>query len=343
MPPKRAKRAQAASPLLKAKDDVRTGTQAPSLASRLSTFETLPKELFLEIISYYDDPLDNTDRTRVLRALSRLNCAFRKLFLPYLWERLDAGKLEHAQSAWYKRISSTLERRCLGLAQTQELQSFVRVATLILTHESSATCFPALAACLTQLPNLHTIELAHVQNSMSTTIKTYFVDTGLQLNTVQTVILPGSAYYLLLCCPKAKKIVCRGESYLVIAPIEKCCKEVEIFEGTLYLGHKHYKRLSKAAPKLRSIAVLDSISVSAMESFGSLKHLSTIDIVKTIWAGPVTEAAVQRVINAARQVLNRNKEHVGPECRDEYTVRIRALKRQYHQGGEQLGTVLKSY
>jgi hypothetical protein len=109
--------------------DVYGGTQT-------SLFVTLALELYLEILSYYPAvpkrawpydhhlPATYSDRPAVLCALSQTCHALRRIFLPLLWERLDA--CAPPSGLWYKHIAATLEARGVGLQARPDLAVHVR-------------------------------------------------------------------------------------------------------------------------------------------------------------------------------------------------------------------------
>lgn len=137
---RRVKQKLASPPTTDADAGTSTSDVAPwvPVAPTTTGLLALPVELFEMVLSDFEDisvgsimqnpttlPKEEGERMRVLRALSQTCKALRASCLPRVWERLEAC-IEHNDSAWYKQVSSRLERRCNGLADNPDLAKFVK-------------------------------------------------------------------------------------------------------------------------------------------------------------------------------------------------------------------------
>lgn len=103
----------------------------------------LPSELFLEIVDYFPEidvpiilesrqtlPVEFRERFAALRALSQTCKELRSIVLPLAWERLEACTTAGNPTAFYREVGTTLERKCIGLMQSDHLRPHVRSVTL---------------------------------------------------------------------------------------------------------------------------------------------------------------------------------------------------------------------
>ena len=105
-----------------------------------------------------------------------------------------------------------------------------RVVNVILTRCSTDTVLPEFAQCLSQLPNLETLQVVHAHSQMTTVLGQYFKD--IKLPSVRTAVLPAHAHNLLRCCPGVRTVVCtEGESSKLVTAIRQACPKVEVVRG----------------------------------------------------------------------------------------------------------------
>jgi hypothetical protein len=106
------------------------------------------------------------------------------------------------------------------------------VMSVTLSRYQADTIIPAFARCLQSLPNLHTLELCHVHQAMTTRIKTAFE--GVALPSVRTVVLPTIAHHVLRSCPNVEDVTCNvGDGSQVHGTIASKCPKVERISGTV--------------------------------------------------------------------------------------------------------------
>lgn len=104
-----------------------------------------------------------------------------------------------------------------------------RVIVVTLTRYQTATILPAFAQCLSILPNLHTIEIAHAHSKMMSHLKSAFE--GKKFPTVRTVSLPSCAHAILRCCPAVENVTCTsGDGGTLISALAaaKCNKLTKV-------------------------------------------------------------------------------------------------------------------
>jgi hypothetical protein len=105
-----------------------------------------------------------------------------------------------------------------------------RVVNVVLTRCSTATVLPEFAQCLSQLPNLHTLQVVHAHSQMTTVLGQYFKD--IKLPSVRLAILPAHAHNILRSCTEVRTVVCtEGESSKLVGAIRSSCPNVEIIRG----------------------------------------------------------------------------------------------------------------
>lgn len=89
---------------------------------------------------------------------------------------------------------------------------------------------PAFASCLQSLPNLHTLELCHVHQEMTTKLKKAFE--GVMIPSIRTVVLPTIAHHILRSCPNVEDITCTvGDGSQLLGTIASRCPRVERISG----------------------------------------------------------------------------------------------------------------
>ncbi|EAU92311.1 hypothetical protein CC1G_00530 [Coprinopsis cinerea okayama7 len=264
-------------------------------------FCRLPDELISEVLSYYPEvgpltsavdgtaryqarepilPVSYLVRPDTLRALSQTCVAYRRLFLPILWERLEVCVEARGKEQFFRHAGESLTRKCNGLLENPDLLDMVRYVNVILTRYKSDMVLPTFTKCLKAMPNVHTIHVLHAHTQMTSHIKAGFE--GVSLPTIRTLIIPGYCHELLKTCPEVRSVQCiRDDGSKLITVIKRDCPKVEEVRG-FGLDASLTKRLVKAAPNLRTVEVYynrDSSDIDGMiTELKKLKHLTTIDI-----------------------------------------------------------------
>lgn len=105
------------------------------------------------------------------------------------------------------------------------------VMSVTVTRYRMDIILPAFAECLDSLPNLHTLELCHVHQTMTTKIKNAFEE--VIMPSVRTVVLPTAAHHLLRSCPNVEDVTCTlGDGSQILGTIASKCPRVERISGT---------------------------------------------------------------------------------------------------------------
>lgn len=103
--------------------------------------------------------------------------------------------------------------------------------SVTVTRYRMDTILPAFANCLQSLPNLHTLELCHVHQEMTTKLKKAFE--GVTIPSIRTVVLPTIAHHILRSCPNVEDVTCNvGDGSQILGTIASKCPKVERISGT---------------------------------------------------------------------------------------------------------------
>jgi len=191
-------------------------------------------------------PGEFVERLDVLRAITQTCRTLRRKFLSWLWERVEACVVP-TLSAWYIYVGNVLESKCHILLKNPLLATHVRLAnphllypiSRVIVHSVMSvtvsryrmdTILPAFANCLQSLPNLHTLELCHVHQEMTTKLKQAFE--GKKIPSIRTVVLPTTAHHILRSCPNVEDVTCNvGDGSQILGTIAANCPKVERISG----------------------------------------------------------------------------------------------------------------
>ncbi|TEB20053.1 hypothetical protein FA13DRAFT_1820524 [Coprinellus micaceus] len=251
------------------------------------------------------------ERPDTLRALSQTCVAYRGVFLPLLFERLEVcvtTRPGNPTKAFYRHISETMQRKCSGLAERPDLSEMVAKAHVSFTKQNADKVLPTFLRCLENLPNLHTIKVVFAPLSMTTTIKNTFEKVSLP--TIRTVVVPAYCHEILRACPEVRSVWCMEEDggKLVAALGKGKCGKVEELRGCSLTPHM-MKRLVKIAPNLRIIEINEGEPDDNLATLKSFKQLHTIDVARsdaTRKSGATldpTAPEVAKTIESARAIL----------------------------------------
>ncbi|KAJ7607789.1 hypothetical protein DFH06DRAFT_1249608 [Mycena polygramma] len=219
-------------------------------------------------------PTGYRERPETLRALSQTCRALRGIFLPLLWEHLEACFIPKTAATWGTRVAKVLLDRCKGLMKSESLRSYVRIVSVSFSSYHIDEVVPLFAKCLVSLPNLDTLHILHLQSKFEETVIAAFKN--IELPSTRAIILPSYAHSILAACPNARDVSCNEETGVkLFNTLIKCCPRVERIQGFKLTSSK-LKDLSKALPNLREIAVPASMNIS---SLSVLKRLSVIELI----------------------------------------------------------------
>ncbi|KAJ7627957.1 hypothetical protein DFH06DRAFT_1226763 [Mycena polygramma] len=219
-------------------------------------------------------------RPETLRALSQTCRTLRAIFLPLLWEHVEACITSKSGTPWLNGMSAVLLDRCKGLMKrpNQHLARYVRVFSVSLSDEQIASTVSLFARCLESLPNLETLHILYVKSEWEDIVTEAFGD--VELPGVRTIILPSYAHAILAACPGVRNVSSNEEigTQLFDTLIENC-PAVERMQG-FELTPARLEELSENLPKLREIAVPAHLDIS---SLAVINTLSVIELIAKQW------------------------------------------------------------
>ncbi|KAK7028543.1 hypothetical protein R3P38DRAFT_2937088 [Favolaschia claudopus] len=246
-----------------------------------------------------------------LRALSQTCRAFRAIFLPLLWERVEAcfQPKNSLSSQWNKRVAMALLHKCKGLLkpQNQSLASYPRINSPLNVMSVSFSghrikeVAPLFAKCLASLPNLDTLHILHLQSKYGELLDDVFED--VEMKRLRTIIIPSSAYGVLASAPNVRDVSCNeGKADVLLDTILEFCPNVERLQGfeITTLKQKRLKEVAAGLPKLREIVVPSHSKIDALAVF---KHLTLIELIGYPSLRKKESEEKQRYIEAASKIL----------------------------------------
>lgn len=105
------------------------------------------------------------------------------------------------------------------------------VMSVTITRYRMDAILPTFTNCLQSLPNLHTLELCHVHQEMTTKLKRAFE--GATVPSIRTVVIPTIAHHLLGSCPNVEDVTCNsGDGSQILGTIMSKCPKVVRISGT---------------------------------------------------------------------------------------------------------------
>ncbi|KAK0217259.1 hypothetical protein IW262DRAFT_1275785, partial [Armillaria fumosa] len=145
-----------------------------------------------------------------LPALSYTCRALRKVFLPLVWQRLEASgrrklllsPLYHSKLVlpWEKEVATELVRELeVVIVRNPPLAVTISVT---LWRFSADTVYLEFARCLALLQNLHTLQDCGIGSSKAL----YEVFYQRVFKSVKTLAFPSNGYIVLLYCPEVRKV-----------------------------------------------------------------------------------------------------------------------------------------
>ncbi|SJL12602.1 uncharacterized protein ARMOST_16030 [Armillaria ostoyae] len=180
--------------------------------ANMTGLPVLPNELLLEILSYWPSiPIPAKDRRvfserymerfHALLTLSQTCRSLRNVFLPLVWERLEAcasrkpllSPLYHRKLIlpWEKEVATELVRQLeVVTARDPTLAVYVRTISVTLSRFSADTVYLELARCLALLTNLHTLQICGVGSYKAL----YEAFHQRVFKSVKTLVFPSNGY-----------------------------------------------------------------------------------------------------------------------------------------------------
>ncbi|TRM67528.1 hypothetical protein BD626DRAFT_625964 [Schizophyllum amplum] len=201
-----------------------------------SAFISLPDELLLEVVNSYPRVSLHTKRTalygeeylvrhRSIYALSQTCRRLRNVFLPYVWQSIEAfaSKYQVDDPAkpnrmnlpdgilWKKELATDLVRQLeIVTIRDPTLAPYVQTVTVWLSDYSWAGVWPEFCRALAELPNLHTL---HIVYSMQATGRWIFEKRSFlemldrrSLPSVRNLAIPWKLANLLPSMPETQRL-----------------------------------------------------------------------------------------------------------------------------------------
>lgn len=105
------------------------------------------------------------------------------------------------------------------------------IISVTVTRYRMDAILPIFANCLQSLPNLHTLEICHVHQEMTTKLRKAFE--GMTMPSIRTVVLPTIAHHILRSCPNVEDVTCNvGDGSQILGTIASKCPKVTRISGT---------------------------------------------------------------------------------------------------------------
>ncbi|KAF4623882.1 hypothetical protein D9613_001451 [Agrocybe pediades] len=290
----------------------------------------LPEEIYLEIASHIPAtpvPTDKLDcnanllkacaaRHVTLAALSQTSRALRRIFLRFLWERIEvlegmptengelplldipalkAGANSRARIRYKvgsKNYATELVRQLeIVTVRQPELAQLVRVINIVITEYSQHSVLSEFARSLSCFPNLHTLQISaypRVRYGKHLHAFQVMFGTGYRFPQIQNLHLsPGIPVQLLLLCPNVRHASWRT---LSTPPFQLPTRYFEAIFETVLLDYSIAEDLPRAAPNLCQVIIdLRNFDCEDLEEkvitechrllgLGELKHLHTFTV-----------------------------------------------------------------
>ncbi|KAG7441404.1 uncharacterized protein BT62DRAFT_486599 [Guyanagaster necrorhizus] len=188
----------------------------------------LPTELLLEIISHFPSPplkasmfyclivggKELTERSAALVSLSQTCKTYRQIFLPLLWEKLEAFQCTDPKvevrpdlPEWQKKVTGDIIRQLETVTiRDPALADHVQSVSFTLT-EYSQDLYPRIAQCLPLLPRLTTVQIFGLEFKGSTdALRGAFEN--VVVPSVTTLAIPNGGHVVFPSFPNVLNIVC---------------------------------------------------------------------------------------------------------------------------------------
>ncbi|KAK0186858.1 hypothetical protein F5146DRAFT_962288 [Armillaria mellea] len=293
--------------------------------ANMSGLPALPNELLLEILSYWPSiPVPAKDRRvfserymqrfHALLALSQTCRSLRSVFLPLVWQRLEAcasrkpglgpsTPFYHRKRAlpWEKEVATELVRQFeVVTVRDPTLAVYVNTISVTLSRFSADTVYLEFARCLTLLPNLHTLQILGIGSFKD--LREAFHQRVFK--SVKTLVFPPNGYIVLPCCPEVRKVVCTTSEELTSGGVQtmiRYCEQIESLD-ICFVGDGQL--LKTMAQKMKAIRDLRTINLcSSRMTMVDLEHLSCWKNLRTVYL-QIPKYAVRELPKALHDMVN---------------------------------------
>ncbi|RDB21235.1 Phosphoribosylglycinamide formyltransferase [Hypsizygus marmoreus] len=327
-------------------------------------FPGLPTELLIEITSYFPTipiPAPDIDhdiyssagleRREVLAILSQMCQSLRSVFLPCLWERIEACSLHndsrgrdewHSYHFGHRRHHTRLRvvypwEKFLATELVQQLEittirdptlaQYVKIVNTVPTPFSSDTVMAELVRCLSLFPNLHTIQMLGRRGD-SQSFENAFK--GHQFPSVRTLVVPAAAAAVVLSCPMVTTVnSLSGPLEIIQDAVFSRCTEVEALYGFEFVDHTDplngktfLQGIVEYLPRTRvvSLNVMNvTLHPDMIEQLSKLPKLCCIEIAVDVSADdlnyPDSISHFSQLIEQAKRVLRASAPPQGQQKR----------------------------
>ncbi|KAJ7463037.1 hypothetical protein FB451DRAFT_1266706 [Mycena latifolia] len=262
----------------------------------------LPTELLCDIVSYHRDPFtfespllrqehgfqDRQDRHQVLRSLSQSCSRLRAIFLPLLWERLDA-------EAKFQAHPTESELKTL-------IFPYIKSVHVSLQHATMETIF-AMLEFLGALPNLAALQIYQLPADLMAIM--IYAFKGVVIPTVTTLCVPdSSAPAICSSFPNVTSFGCPSiyERSMALAPAKVHFPLLEALAG-LRLSKGLIDTLLRDFPNLRTISVSSLIASVSAELLPLLKRFKRLARLSLVHEDSVHSLSLEAVVSSGAAVL----------------------------------------
>ncbi|KAK0458148.1 uncharacterized protein EV420DRAFT_1270656, partial [Desarmillaria tabescens] len=196
------------------------------LAGNATGLACLPTELLLEIISRFPSPplkasmfycltvggKELTERSAALVSLSQTCKAYRQIFLPMVWEKLEAFQCTDPNievrpelPEWQQNVTSEIVRQLQTVTiKDPALADHVQSVSFTLT-ESAQNLYPWIAKSLSMLPRLTTVQIFGLEfKGSEEALQRAFEN--ILVPSVQTLAIPNSAHVIFSSFPNVLNV-----------------------------------------------------------------------------------------------------------------------------------------
>jgi len=242
-----------------------------------------------------------------LRALCQTSQTLRAVCLPLLWERIHVyycrrNGPDHSDP---EVIRSRLYRISSGLIENRTLAAYVRVFNFFVQTDNAAL-ISKLIACLSILPNMHTLS-AH--GNIFEFSRRFSQATFPQ---VRTLFLPAcNAGYIVPCCPQVRAVISRARMKgwtNLVGLFDDAGDTLEVLDGFL-MSPEIIEYLIETTRNLKVVKFPDWVSPDTIMLFKPLMKLHTIEMVATHYhhrrqrQKPKSDGELDMWMSAAKEVL----------------------------------------
>ncbi|KDR68717.1 hypothetical protein GALMADRAFT_146065 [Galerina marginata CBS 339.88] len=244
-------------------------------------FPALPDEIYLEILSHLPtipvptedtidicNPKSHPNRQLILSSLSQTCQSLRRVFLRYLWQRIEVyeamdtqkGPLPTFDVLRKRPISNYVHSRYAEEVVRQleivtirdpNLAQHVNVLNIVLSY-SVETLLPELARCISLFPNLHTVQMHFFGPFVTPVPGVATTFEGYKYPQIRNVCLSDNCAGFLASCPRANRVTPYMHvpccSHLLPCAKERC-PQIEFFEYLIFspttydFAMNHFKNL----------------------------------------------------------------------------------------------------